>query len=65
MSSLPWQSLKENSDDQVTVPILTFFNRMGGVGTTSLAYHLVWMLSEIGHTALVFDLDPQANEKKK
>ena len=45
----------------MTVPVLTFFNNKGGVGKTSLSYHLSWMLSEIGHTVLVCDLDPQAN----
>ncbi len=45
----------------MTVSVLTFFNNKGGVGKTSLSYHLSWMLSEIGHTVLVCDLDPQAN----
>ncbi len=45
----------------MSVPVLTFFNNKGGVGKTSLAYHLAWMLSEIGHIVLVCDLDPQAN----
>jgi chromosome partitioning protein len=45
----------------VTVPVLTFFNNKGGVGKTSLAYHLAWMLSEMGHKVLACDLDPQAN----
>ncbi len=45
----------------MTVPVLTFFNNKGGVGKTSLAYHLAWMLSEIGYSVLVCDLDPQAN----
>ena len=44
-----------------TVPVLTFFNNKGGVGKTSLIYHLAWMLSEIGHRVLTCDLDPQAN----
>ena len=44
-----------------TTPVLTFFNNKGGVGKTSLAYHVSWMLSELGHTVLVVDLDPQAN----
>ena len=44
-----------------TPPILTFFNNKGGVGKTSLVYHVSWMLSEISHTVLVVDLDPQAN----
>ena len=45
----------------MTAPILTFFNNQGGVGKTSLAYHLAWMLSEIGHSVLLCDLDPQAD----
>ena len=45
----------------MTVPVLTFFNNKGGVGKTSLVYHLAWMLSELGHRILVCDLDPQAN----
>ena len=45
----------------MTVPVLTFFNNKGGVGKTSLVYHLAWMLSEIGERVLVCDLDPQAN----
>ena len=43
------------------VPVLTFFNNKGGVGKTSLVYHLSWMLSEMGHRVLACDLDPQAN----
>jgi len=44
-----------------TTPVLTFFNNKGGVGKTSLVYHVSWMLSETGRTVLVVDLDPQAN----
>ena len=43
------------------VPVLTFFNNNGGVGKTSLVYHLTWMLSELGYRVLACDLDPQAN----
>ncbi len=43
------------------VPVLTFFNNKGGVGKTSLVYHLAWMLYDIGHRVLACDLDPQAN----
>ena len=43
------------------VPVLTFFNNKGGVGKTSLVYHLAWMLSDIGHRVLACDFDPQAN----
>jgi chromosome partitioning protein len=42
-------------------PIVAFFNNKGGVGKTSLAYHLAWMFAERGHRVLAADLDPQAN----
>lgn len=45
----------------MSTPILTFFNNKGGVGKTSLIYHLGWMLSSLGKTVIVADLDPQAN----
>lgn len=45
----------------MSVPVLTFFNNKGGVGKTSLVYHLAWMMSEIGYRVLACDLDPQAN----
>jgi cellulose biosynthesis protein BcsQ len=45
----------------VTAPVLAFFNTKGGVGTTSLVYHLSWMLAERGYRVLAADLDPQAN----
>ncbi len=44
-----------------SVPVLTFFNNKGGVGKTSLAYHLSWMYAELGYNVLAADLDPQAN----
>lgn len=40
---------------------LAFFNNKGGVGKTTLAYHLAWMMAEQGRRVLVVDLDPQAN----
>ena len=43
------------------IPVLTFFNNKGGVGKTSLVYHLAWMLYDMGHRVLACDLDPQAN----
>ena len=45
----------------MSIPVLAFFNNKGGVGKTSLAYHLAWMLPDIGRNTLVCDLDPQAN----
>ena len=40
---------------------IAFFNNKGGVGKTTLVYHLGWMLAERGIKTLVADLDPQAN----
>ncbi|HEU4622816.1 MAG TPA: AAA family ATPase [Burkholderiaceae bacterium] len=45
----------------MTIPVLTFFNNKGGVGKTSLVYHLSWMWAELGISVLVVDCDPQAN----
>jgi cellulose biosynthesis protein BcsQ len=45
----------------MSIPTLTFFNNKGGVGKTTLVYHLSWMFSELGLTVLVVDCDPQAN----
>ena len=45
----------------MTIPVLTFFNNKGGVGKTSLVYHLAWILSQTGYRVLTCDLDPQAN----
>ena len=45
----------------MTTPVLTFFNNKGGVGKTSLVYHLSAMFAELGARVLAVDLDPQAN----
>ena len=45
----------------MSVPVLTFFNNKGGVGKTSLVFHVAWMLSEMGKRVVAIDLDPQAN----
>lgn len=45
----------------MSIPVLSFFNNKGGVGKTSLAYHLAWMFGEQGKRILAIDLDPQAN----
>lgn len=42
------------------IPV-AFFNNKGGVGKTSLVYHVAWALTEIGERVLMLDLDPQAN----
>jgi chromosome partitioning protein len=40
---------------------IAFFNNKGGVGKTTLVYHVAWMATELGHKVLAVDLDPQAN----
>lgn len=45
----------------MTTPVVSFFNNKGGVGKTTLVYHLAWMAADLGVKVLVADLDPQAN----
>lgn len=46
----------------MTTPItIGFFNNKGGVGKTTLAFHLGWMFCKLGHRTLLVDLDPQSN----
>lgn len=45
----------------MSVPVIAFFNNKGGVGKTSLVYHLAWMYTDHGVRVLAADLDPQAN----
>ena len=40
---------------------IAFFNNKGGVGKTTLGYHLSWMYADLGASVVVADLDPQAN----
>ena len=40
---------------------IAFFNNQGGVGKTTLGYHLSWMFGELGYSVVAADLDPQAN----
>ncbi len=40
---------------------IAFFNNKGGVGKTSLVYHLAWMYADMGLPIVAADLDPQAN----
>ena len=40
---------------------IAFFNNKGGVGKTTLVYHVAWMCVELGRRVLAVDLDPQAN----
>jgi chromosome partitioning protein len=45
----------------MSAPVLTFFNNKGGVGKTSLIYHLAWMFASLRKRVVIADLDPQAN----
>jgi len=40
---------------------ITFFNNKGGVGKTTMVYHVSWMLAELGKRVIAIDLDPQSN----
>ena len=44
--------------DMISIAV---FNNKGGVGKTSLVYHLAWMYAQLDYNVLVADLDPQAN----
>lgn len=45
----------------MNAPVVAFFNNKGGVGKTSLVYHVAWMMAEQGRQVVAADLDPQAN----
>lgn len=40
---------------------IIFFNNKGGVGKTTMVYHVAWMLSQLGIKTIAMDLDPQSN----
>ena len=40
---------------------IAFFNNKGGVGKTSLVYHVAWMAASLDLNVVAADLDPQAN----
>jgi cellulose biosynthesis protein BcsQ len=45
----------------MSVPVIAFFNNKGGVGKTSLVYHVAWMMADLDVRVLAADLDPQGN----
>jgi len=40
---------------------IAIFNNKGGVGKTTLTYHVAYALAELNHKILLLDLDPQSN----
>lgn len=42
-------------------PVIAFFNNKGGVGKTSLVYHLAWMYADLGKRVVAVDFDSQSN----
>lgn len=40
---------------------IVFFSNKGGVGNTTLVYHVAHMMVELGHRVLLLDLDPRSN----
>lgn len=40
---------------------ISVFNNKGGVGKTTLTFHLAHALADLGHKTLIIDLDPQCN----
>ena len=45
----------------MSIPVIAFFNNKGGVGKTTMVYHLAWMFADRGLRIIVADLDPQGN----
>ncbi len=41
--------------------LISVFNNKGGVGKTTLTYHIAHTLAELGNKVLILDLDPQCN----
>lgn len=41
--------------------VISIFNNKGGVGKTTLTFHLAHALAEMGHRTLIVDMDPQCN----
>lgn len=41
--------------------VVSICNQKGGVGKSTVAYHLAWGLYELNYTVLLIDIDPQGN----
>lgn len=46
---------------EVKMKSISVFNNKGGVGKTTLTYHVGYSLSELGYRVLMIDADPQCN----
>lgn len=53
--------LKNKTNTSKNMKIISLFNNKGGVGKSTLAFHLSNILAEMGHKTLIIDLDPQCN----
>src|SRR5439155_9876692 len=53
--------LRRRDREGGSMKTIALFNNKGGVGKTTLVYHLAWMYAELGLQVVVADLDPQAN----
>ncbi|MBI2192703.1 MAG: ParA family protein [Planctomycetes bacterium] len=45
----------------MSIAVIAFFNNKGGVGKSTMVYHLAWMFSDRGLRVIAADLDPQGN----
>ena len=45
----------------MSIPVIAFFNNKGGVGKTSMVYHVSYMLADREYRVIAADLDPQSN----
>ncbi len=41
--------------------VISLCNQKGGVGKSTVAYHLAWGLYELNYAVLLIDIDPQGN----